>query len=592
MSRALGVTARAAGGLRAIGSWLREKVGHVGYVRPELRLADETWNSIQVARAELSEFNQSTEAVFLSVGGGLREIQAIARRVSAQMAEVAGQGRNHDASIASLDRVLSASVEDGAGRQIINCVRGLRRDAKALGATIEAFGPILHTFDVLAVMTRIESARFVDIEGSFAGLAASVLELSQQIREQVSSSATSVAAMLRTVSAAASEAAAVAAQREENLAPLMEQTGASLRQLREHRSEIATANAHLSTQFEGISASVGDLVTALQSQDIVRQQLEHVQQALLVFNGDHAAEKPLAAIARLQAAQVDNARSVFEASILQVRKSLLRIEKNVTAVALEATGLLGTSEEGKARFFESAQRSLSSTVELLGSNREAERRLAATASTVRQSVNEIVAAISGVRAVGLMMQRIALNSTIQAARLGKAGASMEIVANAIQDLALQAEQASEKTEKLLEGISRGTNFLESTAESFGQTEEAMARLRQDGMAFEEAQAFAERGYRQSMEFVGELKERLADSIQKLDTREVRIAILHSVSNVLRSVAETGAAEPGDVQVIPGHYTMESERSVHSALADGRMLKDTEQESAIEDNKADENVEFF
>ncbi|MGJ5813180.1 methyl-accepting chemotaxis protein [Paludibaculum fermentans] len=592
MSWKLEVMDSSAGSISSTCLRLWKRVG--GIVDRHGRLtASEERVAMQEVGSRLSDFNRLTEEVFLPVGARLMGIQSTAGAVAKQVAGVAGRLSDHDASVTSLDRVLLASGGDRAGARIADCVKGLRTDAKALGSTIEAFAPILHTFDVLAVMTRIESARFADVEGSFAGLATSVLELSQQIREQVGSSATSVAVLLRTVSAAAAEAAAVATQRQENLEPLMEQTSTGLRQIGAHRSEIAKASAHLASQFDGIAVSVGDLVVALQAQDIVRQQIEHVQQALLECSGASGPRSQLPAIARLQAAQLNNARAVFEASVHQVRGALCLIERKVSEVATEATNLLGTSEGGEPTFFGGVRKSLGFTVELLSSNREAEQRLVATAATVRQSVSEIVEAIAGVRAVGLMMQRIALNATIQAARLGEAGASMEIVANAIQELAREAEQASEETEKLLEGISSGANSLESTAESFGETEAEIAGLRQDGAALDQSQAHAGRDYQQSMELVEGLKQSLAASVDGFGTQEEAIGILAWASGVLQTAAlDAPMPDPRNSAAAPVNYTMRSERSIHAALSDGRTPKDEDGVPAISESGDGDDVEFF
>lgn len=189
-----------------------------------------------------------------------------------------------------------------------------------------------------------------------------------------------------------------------------------------------------------------------------------------------------------------------------------------------------------------------------------------TSWTVRQSLREIEEAITGVRAVGVMMQRIGLNATIQAARLGKAGASMEIVANAIQELARQAEQASERTESLLNGIRAEANLLESTSDSFGQTEAEIAGLRQDGAALEEAQALAGCGYRRSIELIEGLKQRLGTSVQEFGTQDAAVEVLLRASNALRdAAAEAPEASPESLAMGQGQYTMRSERSIHSAM---------------------------
>ncbi|WP_321472955.1 methyl-accepting chemotaxis protein [uncultured Paludibaculum sp.] len=555
--------------------------------------AAETAALVRDVDADLTAFNHSTEEVFLPVGRRLMEIQSMARSVAMKLAEMARHLSNNESSIASLDCVLSAAQRDGAGDRIAGWVQGIRCDAKALGSTIDAFGPLVHTFDVLAVMTRIESARFVGEEGRFVGLAASVLELSQQIRQQVGTSAASVAILLQTASEAAAEAGAAARRREENLGPLTEQTSAGLRKIKEHRKEVASVNAQLASRFEGVSAAVGDLVTALQSQDIVRQQVEHVQQALRALHGGTGGRGELPAVARLQAAQLDNSRATLAETVQQIRGSLARIEGNVTEVAGEAACLLGASGQSEPAFFDSVKSNLEGSLDLLCSNRDSERRLASTAVTVHKRVCEIAETISGIRAVGVMMQRIALNATIQAARLGEEGASMEIVANAIQWLAGEAEQASEKTETLLQRIRERATSLETTTESFGTTEAEIARLRHDTTALHDAEALARSGYRQSMELIEGLKQRLQRTVAEFGTQDETLGILDRASGVLRGLgADAQSCDLGSTDVVPASYTMHSERSIHAAFQAGRSTNEADRLRGVRENAAEDNIEFF
>lgn len=548
---------------------------------------------IEEVDERLSEFNRLTEHVFLPVGGRLMEIQSMARGLAAQLAGMAGELSSDEAFLSSLGGVLARARNDETGRQIATWVNTVRADAKALTSTVCAFGPLVRIFDVLAVITRVESARFVGEEERFVGLASSVLDLSQQIRRQIEVSTASVAVLTQIATEAAAAAGAVAVRHSRNLAPLTEQATQGLEAISRHRVQVAAANTVLSTRFEDVSSAVGDLVSALQTQDIVRQQVEHVQQALRALRSGGRKWCDLPAVARLQAAQLENSRRILSKSVERIAGSLTGIEGSVTQAAGEAARLWGASGQNEPGFFHGVKASLDGALNLLDGNRESERGLAATAVTVQQRVHEIAETITGVRAVGIMMQRIALNATIQAARLGGDGASMEIVANAIQSLASQAEQSSLQTQSLLDGIRSEAASLESVVQPLAETESEIAELRQSVAALDRAEEEAGNGFQSSKELMEELKRRLRSSVEEFTAQPAATEILGWASGVLRGLADDSPAPERDgPEITPANYTMDSERLVHNDLMDRRPPKVKETPSPCTEADSEENVEFF
>ncbi len=139
---------------------------------------------------------------------------------------------------------------------------------------------------------------------------------------------------------------------------------------------------------------------------------------------------------------MSHSRTTFETSVTQVRDALAQIVRNIAEVAGESARLPGLSGAGEASFFAGVQSDLAGILTILDSNAVEDHRLAEAAASVHQRVSGIAETIAGVRAIGIEMQRIALNATIQAAHLGTDGAALEIVAQAIQALARETETAS------------------------------------------------------------------------------------------------------------------------------------------------------
>ncbi|MEI9972884.1 MAG: hypothetical protein WDO73_12965 [Ignavibacteriota bacterium] len=153
-------------------------------------------------------------------------------------------------------------------------------------------------------------------------------------------------------------------------------------------------------------------------------------------------------VLRLQTAQLENSRSTFQRSVDQIRHALSKIESNIGAVADESGRLLGSPDDGEQSFFTGFEANLAGILDILDRNAHADRNLAEAAVSVHQRLAEMSDTIAGIQVIGIEMQRIALNATIQAAHLGQAGASLEIVAQAIQLLARDSEAATDQIEHL------------------------------------------------------------------------------------------------------------------------------------------------
>ncbi len=243
------------------------------------RVAD-TLAVVSNVRKNLSGFSHSAEQVFLPVGERLMGLQSRAHDIAAQTMLNTQLMSSDEGSLAVLDEVLQAARGTTQEGDVLVNVQTLQQNAKTIHQAIDAIHPIVNTFDVLGVMTRIESSRFETAGASFAGLADAVTSLSRQIREQIGITAGSATEAFVTACQAAEQVRREVEAQRQNLGPLTRQSSAGLLKMKDHRGRISQANTLLGMRFEGISAAIGDLVTDLQSHDIVRQQIEHVLEAL------------------------------------------------------------------------------------------------------------------------------------------------------------------------------------------------------------------------------------------------------------------------------------------------------------------------
>jgi hypothetical protein len=547
---------------------------------------------LQKVQSGLAGVSASTEGVFLLVGERLMDLQVEAREIANQTTSISELLSNDEGSPEVLRELLTATERGYQASDTVVRIQEILENAQSIHRAIEAIDPIANVFQVLGVTTRIESARF-DAGATFVDLAQSVSALSRQIREQIGNTSNSAAALLDTAGSAAGEVRSAAQKLRDNLGPLASQTGADLLKIQDRHNQVSEASQRLAERFEGISRAVGDVVTALQFHDIVRQQIEHVQDAFRPLNPSDVSESNLADIARLQAAQLNNSQTTFEASIKQIRDALVRIELNIGEVADESAHLLGQSRSGDAAFSSGIQSDLGLILGILESNVAADRRLAITADAIRERVSEISQTIDDVRAIGANMQFIALNATIQAVRLGNDGAALRIVAQTIRELARDAETRFNTLEEHLKALRDASSALRKGSGARDSWEAEITQLRRCIETATSIQDSAFRDYTRTVELTAGLKQRIHETIAAFGTQKECLSVLAGTTEVLQQLS--AAAMPANIagpEQMPAKYTMQSERAVHRATYEDVLRKDGPPPQSELPAPGNDNVEFF
>jgi DNA repair exonuclease SbcCD ATPase subunit len=516
--------------------------------------------------ADLAGISTATESVFLLTGERLMALQVRASEIAVRTSGIAEILADDQGAQAILDEVLSSSQTQFQTNDLNASTQELRENANAVRHAIEAFGSVATVFYALGVKTRIESAHSERVGATFEDLANSVIRLSRQIQEQIGTISDSAAILLETTTQGADEVRRVARNHQENLGSLGSEATAQLSKIRDHRGHVAEAAKRLASRFDKISRAVADVVIALQSHDIVRQQVEHVLESLRRFGPDGSADLNFADIAAVQAAQLDHSRATFENSVKQIRHALVQIESNIGEVEKESAHLLGLSGASEASYLSNIRSHLASILGIVNSNAAAEHRLAEATASVDVRVAEITPKIGGLDTISIHMQHLALNATIQAVGLAQDGVVFKIVADTIRENAKEAEATFDSLEKRLSRMRDSASSLRQMIAARGGLEEQAAQLRLSIDLLSSVQDEAHEGYTRTVELTAWLKQHISETIGTFGTQQNSMEILSAASEMLREIsADASLNGAADADRLTSIYTMQSERDVHQTL---------------------------
>lgn len=181
------------------------------------------------------------------------------------------------------------SDEDTGGLVELNHVMGLLAN---LDGQITEFGRIIKSLSMLGISTRIESARLGDKGLGFSTLADDVETLASKIVEDSSAIAEKSKSLESLLESARHRTQNLLREQNECSEGIIKDIDKSLKSLNEMMDRSRSGADYIAHRSEAVAANVADVVSSLQFHDIVRQQVEHVEEALddMVIQAGKAAQ--------------------------------------------------------------------------------------------------------------------------------------------------------------------------------------------------------------------------------------------------------------------------------------------------------------
>jgi hypothetical protein len=466
-------------------------------------------------------------------------------------------------------------------------LRGYQAQLEAMRHHEELLGSALAPLKYVQTLFRIESATLpADVQTTFLGLTRDIEELfgrfGQVFGEQYQNlgrSRDSIVGLIDRIERHAVRQQATAVEKRD-------QMRLTLGDLMTEVSESMKRDVSLVTVSRNLSSGVGEVLVALQCQDIVRQKLEHVRSAC----GQIAAEgrgttglPPVAGrqfareTARIQIDQIDAVLKDLRQAEEQARLGMSHIVELAHNLDAESMSL---SE------FKSVTSSESGMVQILLTSLEEVRAMLATIVAVQDETHRTLQPLGGMASnvTGVMrnlsghIKLIALNAQIQAAQVGQ-GTGLEVLSENTtrisDDIYRLNEHASDDLDKLIAGLS---SAISESAALHAEAVETEGVLHQQGRDLEIRLHAYRDATLDSFMTVGQSNAVFTSDANSTESRlkfvEPAQPVLDALREVLVRIGDQPAEEihdpearealEGRLRVLMRNYTMQSERSTHVA----------------------------
>lgn len=578
------------------------------------RLSAQWTAALAKTAAELAVISGTTEDEFLAIGGKLQDFYQRGVGISGLATEMVGEvaGDHVTSAMASLGEMLDqmGHYVDRAQREIESSAETLREILGLLadvGDPLSGFKKVNKVLRMLGISTKIESARLGQSAAGFDTLASDVGELSVQVNDKAAIILKRKDELARAIEQTLTGVLESGAQQHDRVIAVLGRTKSSLQSLTDINCRCSSSVASVSVVSDEVYRSIGDVVMSMQAHDIVRQQIEHVEQSLSdlkqgLFAGSAGADAA-ASICELQVAQLRHASTELDTAVRTIIESLREVARKQSGLSAETSSVAGMADQAGGSFFTGMEKDISIVSQALLESSKVNQALCIAMGNVAETVGEIATFVGDIERIGEEIKLIALNAQIKSAYTGDEGAALGVLAEAIQRLSIDAidhtgavsgtlQAIIGVTDRLNEGVSAEASGLDSDVHGMVDALSGLVRTLQ------QVNDTLQRSLRKMDDAVTLLSAEIEQVIGGISVHHKVAQVLdESIRELSRIIAEArrfapASAASSNLDLLASRYTMQSERKIHESLVEGASAPAPKAPPPALEDDLGGNIEFF
>ncbi len=592
-------------------------------------------NELDECQRYLSQLCSDIEPEFLQLGSEMESLFRRAQDLSEQAKGAAYLEEGQKVTDLFLDvRDIFNTSLDGLHTMIEESVKAVRHIStmgeglKSLKSGQNALEKLAVITRMLGISTRIECGRLGDMGSGFVFLSDQISKFSGALSRYASAFEAEVGQVLANIEEAETSIAARLKIQHKESDQSSQQTRGALDIVDVASSQMTRLSEQIDHFSGRVLREVGEIVSALQFQDITRQQVEHVQAALAELGNSldgktlkKCSAKDLNAVygnLAVQLSHLRNVRSEITAAGQNIVTALKGIGGEIEGHVRHVAEALGETSGGEG---DNALAMLGPQMEALGQQLENSFLLSEvlfkTISHVSGLVGRIGSNQSKINKTRLDMKILALNAQVQAARLGGYGRALSVLAEDMQHLSDSWSVAAEETASLLQdAVNLAADLKEKLEGVLERCRNQTARSQERASDAVPLLQTANRKTGSAVQTINQASHLLGEDVTALVNtikfpQIAGVGLEKVISYLERLQEEIGRRlSPDEKRLIPvppaldttaERYTMETERKTHIRTlrqvkpADVRTVDRLEQDTQIRATGTDDlgdNVELF
>jgi hypothetical protein len=538
----------------------------------------------------LTRLNACAAEVFLALGGALQSVATQAHEVAglSKSATSLGAAGESDESMSKLQLILGDAIQVQAlgrvSREKLHEVFGHLKHCQAPLSHLMKLPSVLRTVGMLYRIeaSRLEGASVQGVTINVSSLTADMDEMGRQIGERVAAVGSEGARLAQLFQAGTEHMDEVEEQERGEASNLIQQTSAVIASFRARQKAANEAARKIDQQYGDMRLASDRIVMSLQSEDMARQRIEHVQEALAqIASGVEACglQGADADILMLQRSQLRSTRELLAEAIASVREGLRALGARLDALATESSSWASKTDKDGHLFSAEVKSKLSSLCSIFDSYLISARNVVSTVDSVLPGLQEMTNAVNEVEEIHASIRILALNAGIKTARSGKMGAAIGSLAVELHGIAKQSDADTRELLERLRAMQRPLSEMEKQkvmSLSSNMLQWSGARMTEEMHSLVEP-VIAESG--KLSEMLATLQEKTAklrtDLRSASEIAERAGVVIQTFEGVLKQLdrhlkamghsPEAKRAAGGGTSRLSTLYSMQSERLVHEQM---------------------------
>jgi methyl-accepting chemotaxis protein len=621
-------------GLLRPDSWVRGIKAKNLCGRVRAHWSGKKWGGVlQEISDEIGELNERTGEEFLSIGSKLQSFYRDAKEISGISTVVTDlmSGDRITTAIGGLRGILSRMEHlEGESKRRTRVLEEVNQILDGAGGSLAGFRTLVRTLHMFCTATRVESAHIDNADLGFDTLSDDIRKLAGEIEAKSAAIMGQLEKLSLLLRKNLLKVVELETRQHGRTRAILDQTESGLAALVEKHKQTVVVTKNISTHYEQLSKIIGEIVTSLQFQDITRQQMEHVAEALgQLIAADpasprlaHADFAAAAEVCALQALQLRHAGGDLVKAVQDIIDFLREAARKVSGITADTVAVTGGAETAGNSFLNSLEEQLSTITSAFQEYAETDSQLSGTMNSIAAAVSDMSVSVSDIEKIGRTLRLISLNALIKAAHIGEEGAPLGILADSIHNLSLDTAHHTKTISDLFGSITGSAQRLCSADTGENESSEPgveqmaaeiggmMEALRQVNDDISSRLSVLDRSSEELLHSI-ETTTAEIDIHKKVEEITDKIAEqLDMLRDDLREAApagvrfENGSRAQDLLKSIESSYTMQSERRLHqlaseTASAAGADLpvpdaesKEPDGNEGTEGDDLGDNVELF
>jgi len=564
-----------------------------------MNLYHDILNGIDNCNEHIHQTITVSEQDFLTLGSKLATCNQYSQSVTRQSSAIAGAfaGDEVRQSLSDLNIALTAitdrisSTEDFLSTEMGN----LREISHLISEAVDiltGFKRLIKRLRIFSISTRIESERLGDSGAGFHVISQLIDDLADDVRDKFDAIRNSSGKLTGIITQTMQQIVTLDQKRKAESGNLAGEIDRNISFLSEKYQQAGRELTSLSELSGSISKSMSDIVASLQFHDITRQQLEHILAALqdcvsiadTVFASEdylsdtenHRKAGEIYHLILIQNAQVQNSQDELLRAIDTITSGLTAVqESTISEVRRLKIFAEGAGSRNKENQLNRLTDSFLKIPEMLGKVNLITDELKTSVQSVLPLVNELLLFSEQIDKISAEIKLIALNASVKAARAGIEGRGLGVLADAIQELSVDAEGIIHSIMGILEKVKEKTTSHASLLNE-NDGSESLQTITEQITAnvgyFRTMDQNVLSGLEQMNKSVQELDTQIANALKSLHLQTVVSSSLSAASSHLSNIAGIIEAEfnlehvtAADLKRLRDNYSMEREREIHDSI---------------------------